>query len=114
MLEPIDKEPATKEARRSGRSTQGKTPKKLTDETFGGRKGKPTAKAARTMVDPDNDLEPQTFGEAVNHPSRGKQWEKAILEEYNAHIKNGTWRLIPRPKDRKVVLCKMDIQAQAE
>jgi len=60
---------------------------------------------AKTM-DPDNELEPQTYGEAVSHPTPGKQWEKSIQEEYDSIIKNDTWTLVPRPKNRKVISCK--------
>ena len=36
----------------------------------------------------------------------GKQWEKAIREEYDSIIKNRTWTLVPRPANRNIVSCK--------
>lgn len=57
-------------------------------------------------MDPDNEPEPRTYDEAVSHPTHGKQWEKSIQEEYDSIIKNNTWTLVPRPKDRRVVSCK--------
>src|SRR5204862_2866366 len=50
--------------------------------------------------------EPATKQEALSHPTRGKQWEQAFQEEYNSLIKNETWKLVPRPKDRNVITNK--------
>src|SRR5947207_227117 len=49
-----------------------------------------TANIAQTL-NPDGEAEPATMQEALNHPTRGKQWEQAFQEEYNSLIKNGTW-----------------------
>ena len=58
------------------------------------------------VLDPDDETETTTFYEAVNHPTRGKQWEQAIKEEYESIIKNRTWTLVPRPSNQHVVTCK--------
>src|SRR5271155_3881687 len=60
------------------------------------------AKIARN-VDPNDEDEPATVKEAINHPERGKQWEKAIQDEVNSHLKNHTWDIVPRPRNRQVV-----------
>ena len=44
--------------------------------------------------------------EAINHPTCGRQWEKAIRDELNSLIKNHTWDLVPRPQNRQVVTNK--------
>ena len=44
--------------------------------------------------------------EALDHPTHGRQWEQAFKEEYDSLMKNQTWELIPRPKDRNVVTNK--------
>ena len=49
--------------------------------------------------------EPQTYSEAVNS-SESEKWTKAINEELNALIRNGTWKIVPRayvPKGMKIV-----------
>jgi hypothetical protein len=35
-----------------------------------------------------------------------KQWEIAMQEEIKSQMENGTWVLVQRPKNRKVVKCK--------
>jgi len=47
-----------------------------------------------------------TVQEAINHPTPGKQWEKAIQDEVNSLIKNHTWDLVPRPQNRQIVTNK--------
>ena len=59
---------------------------------------------------PDDEEEPRTVQEAINHPTRGKQWEKAIRDEVNSLIKNHTWDLIHRPRDRQVITDKFTLR----
>ena len=54
----------------------------------------------------DDEPEPATYQEAINHPTRAKGWEKAFMEEYNALMKNNTWRLVERPENRQIVSSK--------
>jgi hypothetical protein len=63
---------------------------------------KKTARLARTTVA----SEPSSFTEAVNHPMHSKQWEQAILDEYNSLVKNKTWTLTTLPVGRKAISCK--------
>jgi len=49
--------------------------------------------------------EPVSFSDAMKR-SDAKQWEKAAQEEYESILKNGTWVLVPLPKDRKAIGCK--------
>jgi hypothetical protein len=51
-------------------------------------------------------MEPQTFEEAINDLKYGKEWEAAIRDEYKSIMKNKTWKLVPRPKNRNVVSSK--------
>ena len=64
-----------------------------------------TAKVAR-QKDPNDEAEPATIHDAMKHPTRGDQWEKAIRAEYDSLMKNNTWVLVPRPQNRRVVTCK--------
>jgi len=63
------------------------------------------AKIARN-IDPNDEHKPATVQEAINHPTRGKQWEKATQDEVNPLIKNHTWDLVPRPRNRQIVTNK--------
>src|SRR5271169_3570604 len=87
----------------SARSNKGTfTTKKFAEESFNKEPRVRMAKIARN-ANPDDDDEPATVQEAINHPTRGKQWEKAIRDEIDSHIKNHTWDLVPRPRNRQVV-----------
>ena len=89
--------------RTSGRSGKGTfTTKKFTEEDFSKPEKIRMAKIARN-IDPNDEDEPVTVREAVSHPTRGKQWEKAIQDEVDSLIKNHTWDLVPRPQNRQVV-----------
>ena len=48
---------------------------------------------------------PQSHREAEASPERNK-WHKAEGSEYQSHMDNKTWVLVPRPKDRKVIKCR--------
>ena len=85
---------------RAGKGTF--TTKKFTEEDFSKPEKIRVAKMARN-IDPNDEDEPVTVREAVSHPTRGKQWEKAIQDEVNSLIKNHTWDLVPRPQNRQVV-----------
>ena len=50
----------------------------------------------------DNIEIPKTFNSAL-HSDHCAQWEHAMKDEYNSLIKNKTWRLVPRPRDKNVV-----------
>ena len=67
------------------------------------------AKIARN-IDPNDEDEPATMQEAINHPTRGKQWEEAFRNEYNSLIRNHTWDLVPRPKGRRIVTNKWALE----
>jgi hypothetical protein len=93
--------------RASGRANKGTfTTTRFEDEEFTkGRKGPHVANVAR-KINPDDEEEPMTVQQAISHPTRGKQWEKAIKEEYDSLIKNHTWDIVRRPKNRQVVTNK--------
>lgn len=46
--------------------------------------------------------EPKTYEQAIESDDH-KQWEKAMDEEYDSLIKNGTWNLVNPPIDQKVI-----------
>jgi hypothetical protein len=49
--------------------------------------------------------DPLTYRKAMSRPD-AKQWEIAMQEEIKSQMENGTWVLVQRPKNRKVVKCK--------
>src|SRR5256714_1962961 len=101
--EPQESAPSGSTQRTSARSNKGMTTsKKFADEDFDKAPRVRMAKLARNM-DPNDEDEPATVKEALNHPERGKQWEKAIRDEVNSHLKNHTWDIVPRPRNRQVV-----------
>jgi hypothetical protein len=93
--------------RASGRANKGTiTSTKFADETFDKKPGPVhMAKMAR-KTDPNDKDEPATVKEAINHPECGKQWEKAIRNKYESLIKNHTWDLVQRPRNRQIVTNK--------
>src|SRR5277367_6176897 len=97
----------TSTQRASARSTKGIiTSKRFTDEDFNKKSGQTRmAKIARNS-DPNDEDEPATVQQAINHSTRGKQWEKAIRDEYESLIKNHTWDLVRRPPGRMIVTNK--------
>jgi hypothetical protein len=46
--------------------------------------------------------EPTFFEEAIQM----KEWEDAMIEEYQSIIKNDVWEIVPRPKSKDVVSSK--------
>jgi hypothetical protein len=98
------KAPGESTQRTSARSNKGTiTSKKFADETYEKAQRIRLAKMARHMKDPNDEDEPETVKEALNHPEGGKQWEKAIQDEVNANLKNHAWDIVPRPRNRQVV-----------
>ena len=106
--EPVDsqillQESSTATQKTSARSNKGTfTSTKFADEDFDKGKRAHVANMARN-TDPNDEEEPATIYEAINHPTRGEQWEKAIRDEVKSLIKNHTWDYAPRPRGRQVV-----------
>ena len=48
---------------------------------------------------------PQNYRQAISGPDADGWW-KTMHEEYNLLQKHGTWELVNRPKDRKVIGCQ--------
>ncbi len=49
--------------------------------------------------------EPQNIEEALTCEN-SKEWECAMLDEYDSLMTNNTWTLVPLPADRRPVSCK--------
>ena len=49
---------------------------------------------------------PQTYEEAVSHPTFGKKWREAIGLELRTLVRFGTWRFVRRPTHQSVISCK--------
>ncbi|KAL7304754.1 hypothetical protein TKK_0002986 [Trichogramma kaykai] len=58
-------------------------------------------------------FEPSTYDEATSGPDAEK-WQDAIRQELQSLEKNGTWTLVPRPKDRKVIDSRWVFRFQEE
>jgi len=92
--------------RTSSRSNKGTlTSTRFEEENFDRPRRQMKAMIAK-VLDPNDEREPQMYQQAINHPTPSKGWEKAIIAEFNALIKNGTWILVKRPWNRKIVSCK--------
>ena len=50
-------------------------------------------------------VEPTTFNEANMSDDCGN-WQHSMQEEYLSHIENGTWTLVKKPEDRKILKMK--------
>ena len=50
-------------------------------------------------------MEPKSYTEAINSSDKDK-WKEALQAEYDQLIKEGTWKLVPRPKHRRPVGAK--------
>lgn len=46
--------------------------------------------------------EPQTRKQAIRS-SEAQQWKMAMDDEYDSLIENNTWKVVPKPKDRKIL-----------
>ena len=79
---------------------------KFQDESFDKRIERVrTTKLARNInLDDEDELE--TMQKVINHLTRGKQWKKAIWDEYEFLIKNHTWDLVRRLKERRIITNK--------
>ena len=51
------------------------------------------------------DSEPKTFREAVASTEK-KLWWQSMREEMDSLDKNGTWKLVEKPRNQKIVGCK--------
>ncbi|CAB0037528.1 unnamed protein product [Trichogramma brassicae] len=58
-------------------------------------------------------VEPYTYGEATSG-SDAKEWRHAIEQELQSLDRNGTWIVVPRPKDRRVIDSKWVFKFQEE
>lgn len=52
-----------------------------------------------------NSEEPRTYDEAISSKDQGK-WKMALEEEMESLHKNGTWKLIKKPPNTKVIGCQ--------
>ena len=81
----------SKEPRRSTRSTAGKPPERFTYLAY------------PVLIQGG---EPSSYEEAIGGGADSILWKVSMQEEYDALIRNGTWKLVPKPENRKVVGCK--------
>ena len=49
--------------------------------------------------------EPKSMNEAINSKN-SKYWKEAAENEYQSLLKNNTWELVERPKEKNVITCK--------
>jgi len=50
----------------------------------------------------DSIMEPDHYKDAIASP-QSKQWKEAMEEEYKSHLQNGTWTLVERPNNQKIL-----------
>ena len=95
------------EQQTSSRSNKGTiTSTRFEDEDFSRKPQIHQARIAKN-IDPNDEAEPITIQEALNHRTHRKQWEQAIRDEYNSLIKNHTCGLpqTTRSLAAKCMLC---------
>jgi len=51
------------------------------------------------------DSEPSTYEEVINYQD-SVRWQQAMDEEMASLAANGTWKLVPKPKNQKLIQCK--------
>ncbi len=56
----------------------------------------------KNATDPQQTLEPRSYKEAMDDPSR-EEWVKAMEDENNSLLTNETWTLVNPPRDRRVL-----------
>ena len=61
--------------------------------------------AVELYISANSSNEPQTYREATKSPD-AERWNKAMMEEYNSLNEHGTWEVVPRPENRRVVSSK--------
>ena len=55
---------------------------------------------------------PKTICEALNDPVWGAYWREAANKEFQQQIREGVWRLIPRPDGCKVIDSKWEFKVK--
>ena len=55
-----------------------------------------------TQLSPPVDIEPTTTTQALKDP----KWRRAMSDEYDSLIRNGTWELVPHAFSHNIVGCK--------
>ena len=56
----------------------------------------------RSRINEELCLISQVEPKSVDEGTKDDHWMKAMKEEHNKIIKNDTWELVPRPKDKNV------------
>ena len=51
------------------------------------------------------EVEPLTYAQAMKGPDANK-WNETMIEEYKAHLANGTWTVVKLPPGKMVVASK--------
>ena len=87
--------PQPEETRKSNRDRQ---PTKKAAEAAAGAK-LTTSKYIPSFAPPS---EPQSLAEALAS-SQSDKWSEAIAQELESLNKNGTWHIVPRPRNRKII-----------
>ena len=55
-----------------------------------------------TQLSPPTDIEPTTATQAL----KDQKWRRAMSQEYDALVRNGTWELVPPASSHNIVGCK--------
>ena len=66
------------------------------------RERKPPVRFGDSVNLSTTDNEPETYKQAIKDPHH-EEWSSAMQSEYNSLLKHGTWDLVDRPTDRKII-----------
>ena len=91
------------------RKGRGKDTREKYDQVQWNQQKKKVAKIARI-----HHGEPQSLQAAINHLEYGKQWEAAVLDEYESLLSNDTWTLVELPEGRNAIGCKWVFQIKID
>ena len=63
------------------------------------------ANTVEIYISANSSNKPRTYRKAVNGPQE-VEWKDAMADEFNSLQERGTWEVVPRPTDRRIVSCK--------
>lgn len=102
LPQPMQQQP---QVRRSQRQNLGVPPVRYGFGEGRGSTAQGNAVAADEGSQRQQQPDPETVQQAMNSP-QAEEWKQAMNEEYEALLSNGTWEVVNKPENEKVLPCK--------